>query len=80
MGFGLRSAIAIITGLAATIGYSVLGDASGGTVAAITAFAAGAILAMIADTMIPEAFEDAHLLIGLITVVGFVSAFGLSQL
>lgn len=35
---------------------------------------------MIADTMIPEAFEDAHLLIGLITVVGFVSAFGLSQL
>ncbi|MDG4822202.1 hypothetical protein O7635_10090 [Asanoa sp. WMMD1127] len=36
-------------------------------------------LAMIADTMIPEAFEDAHLLIGLITVAGFLVAYGLAQ-
>lgn len=46
--------------------------------AAITALAAGAILAMVADTMIPEAFEDAHLLIGLVTVAGFLTAFALS--
>jgi ZIP family zinc transporter len=48
--------------------------------AGITALAGGAILAMIADTMIPEAFEDAHLLIGLITVAGFLVAFALSRM
>lgn len=42
--------------------------------------AADAISAMIADTMIPEAFEHAHLWIGLIIVSGFLTAFGLSQL
>ena len=47
--------------------------------ATITALAAGAILAMITDTMVPEAFENAHLLVGLITVLGFLVAFALSQ-
>ncbi|MDQ0964234.1 hypothetical protein QFZ66_008112 [Streptomyces sp. B4I13] len=36
-------------------------------------------LAMIADTMIPEAFDDAHLVIGLITVSGFLVSFALSH-
>jgi zinc transporter, ZIP family len=58
----------------------VLGGASGAVLAAITALAGGAILAMVADTMIPEAFENAHLWIGLITVVGFLTAFALSRL
>ncbi len=35
---------------------------------------------MITDTMIPEAFENAHLWVGLITVAGFLTAFALSQL
>ena len=47
--------------------------------AAVTALAAGAILSMVADTMIPEAFDNAHLLIGLVTVAGFLIAFGLSR-
>jgi ZIP family zinc transporter len=37
--------------------------------------AAGAMLAMLADTMIPEACEHAHTFAGLITVVGFLMAF-----
>jgi ZIP family zinc transporter len=41
----------------------------------INAVAAGAILAMLADTMIPEAFERAHILTGVITTVGFLTAF-----
>lgn len=45
----------------------------------MTAVAAGAILAMVADTMIPEAFDDAHLAIGLITVSGFLVSFALSH-
>jgi len=49
-------------------------------IAATTAVAAGAILAMLADTMIPEAFETAHEYAGLITVAGFLCAFVLSKL
>jgi zinc transporter, ZIP family len=77
--FGLWTAIALVSGLAAVAGYTLLGDAPPGMIAAITALAAGAILCMIADTMIPEAFEDAHLLIGVICVAGFLVAFALSN-
>ncbi|MET9959957.1 ZIP family zinc transporter [Streptomyces sp. NPDC006326] len=78
--FTLWAAIAVVSGLAALAGYAFLGGASGTWMAAITAVAAGAILAMIADTMIPEAFEKAHLLAGLTTVLGFLAAFVLSHL
>jgi ZIP family zinc transporter len=78
--FGLWTAIAVVSGLAAILGYTALGSAPVAVLATITALAGGAILAMIADTMIPEAFEEAHLLIGLITVAGFLTAFSLSLL
>lgn len=77
--FSLWTGIAVISALAAMFGYAVLGGAPVELLAGITALAGGAILAMVADTMIPEAFEDAHLLIGLITVAGFLVAFGLSH-
>ncbi|HEX2313505.1 MAG TPA: ZIP family zinc transporter [Thermomonospora sp.] len=77
--FGLWSGIAAVSGLAAAFGYGALGGTSPDVLAGITALAGGAILTMIADTMIPEAFEDAHLLAGLITVIGFLSAFALSH-
>lgn len=49
-------------------------------VAATTAVAAGGVLAMLVDTMIPEAFEETHDFAGLITVAGFLAAFALSKL
>jgi zinc transporter, ZIP family len=48
-------------------------------VAVIQAFAAGAILTMLADTMMPEAFEDRGRSVGLISTIGFALAFLLSQ-
>ncbi|MBM7077753.1 ZIP family metal transporter [Micromonospora humida] len=77
--FGLWTAIALVSGLAALLGNTLLGGAPPELLATITALAAGAILAMITDTMVPEAFEDAHLLVGLITVLGFLAAFALSH-
>jgi ZIP family zinc transporter len=77
--FGVWVAIAVASAAAAAVGYASLGSASKETVAVITAVAAGAILTMIADTMIPEAFERAHLFTGLITSVGFLVAFGISR-
>lgn len=74
------TAIALISGVAALIGYTVFRHYSDDVIAATTAVAAGAILAMLADTMIPEAFDEAHEFAGLITVVGFLLAFILSKL
>ena len=78
--FSVWGGIALISGIAALVGASTLQHASPGTVALITAVAAGAILAMLADTMIPEAFEEAHALTGLITAAGFLTAFTIGRL
>ncbi len=77
--FGIWGAIAIISGIAALAGYSIFDSFSHEARAATTAVAAGAILAMIADTMLPEAFEGEHNLTGLITAAGFLCAFALSM-
>jgi ZIP family zinc transporter len=78
--FGVWGAIALISGVAAILGYSLFSHFSVKVIAATTALAAGAILAMLSDTMIPEAFEQAHDFAGLITVFGFLAAFTLSKL
>ena len=44
----------------------------------VNSFAAGAVLAMIADTMIPDAFRDAGRWAGFITVAGFALSFLIS--
>ena len=76
----LWGGIALVSGLAALVGYTVFSQFSAQVVAATTAVAAGAILAMLADTMIPEAFEKAHNFTGLITVLGFLASFFLSKM
>jgi ZIP family zinc transporter len=76
--FSVWIGIALASGLSALLGYVLLGDASPQLVAVITAVAAGAILTMIADTMIPEAFEDTHDWTGLIASLGFLTAFTIS--
>ena len=78
--FGVWGGIALVSGLAALLGYVALAGVPPAVVAGITALAAGAILAMITDTMIPEAVERTHLATGLITAVGFLAAFGVHEL
>jgi ZIP family zinc transporter len=73
--FGVWTGIAVASGVAALLGNLTLRTASPATIAAITAVAAGAILAMIADTMIPEAFERTELYTGLLATLGFLTAF-----
>lgn len=77
--FGVWTTIAAASGIGAWAGYSLFAGISEAWVAAVTAIAAGAILAMVADTMIPEACEHTHGATGLITVLGFVAAFILSK-
>jgi ZIP family zinc transporter len=72
--FGTWTGIAVFSGLASLLGYTALENAPGEVVAFITAVAAGGILAMLADTMIPEAFEEHHNLTGFTASVGFLTA------
>jgi len=78
--FGVWGGIALASALAAMFGYATMAGAPAEAVAAVTAVAAGAILAMLVDTMIPEATEATHDYSGLIAVVGFLSAFLLSKM
>lgn len=72
--------IALASGLAAAIGYAALGDASAGAIAFVMSFAAGAVLTMLASTMLPEAAEDGGPVIGLVTTAGFLAAVLLDRL
>jgi zinc transporter, ZIP family len=75
---GLWLAVVAASTVAAALGYGLLGDASPAVVAFIQSFAAGAILVMLADTMMPEAFEHGGKVVGLVTLLGFALAFLLS--
>lgn len=76
----LWSVTLVVTVLSAVAGYAFLGDASPETRAATMAFASGAILAMLSDTMIPEAFRFGGRGVALVTVMGFLLAFLLSKM
>ncbi|MBB4084617.1 ZIP family metal transporter [Sphingomonas carotinifaciens] len=78
--FGVWIGIALASGLAAMIGNAALAGAAPDILAAVTAVAAGAILAMLVDTMIPEATESTHDYSGMIAVIGFLAAFILTKL
>jgi ZIP family zinc transporter len=76
----LWTGVAAACALATLVGY-VAADAAGSSVrAAIDGFAAGALLTMLIDSMVPEAKEKAKDLAGLATVAGFALAAGLSLL
>jgi len=70
----LWALVAAVSALASAAGYGFLGDAAPGTVAFVLGFAGGAILTMLADTMMPEAFEYGGRLVGVITTFGFATA------
>jgi ZIP family zinc transporter len=82
---GLRYVVALWAGIAfacaisSLLGFVLLDTASPQVTAIINAIAAGAILAMICDTMIPEAFDRARALTGLLATVGFLTSFAIHQ-
>lgn len=77
--FGMWVAIAVASGIAAMIGYLSFDPMSTGTVSLVTALDGGAILAMIVDTMIPEAVAVTHLSTGLVTSAGFLVSLAVSH-
>jgi ZIP family zinc transporter len=75
---GLWVAVAVVCMLATVAGYA-LADAAGDELrAGINGFAAGALLVMLVDSMIPDAREKSGTWAGLVTVLGFAVAAALS--
>lgn len=68
--------VAAVAASASALGFSILDTATPSTLAFIYAFAGGAILTMLATSMIPEAYEHAGRAAGFVTVLGFATAFG----
>lgn len=77
--FLLWTAIALVSGAASLAGYTFFSGFGSGVNAVVLALAAGGVLAMVVDTMVPEAFSEAHSLSGMMTVLGFITSFVLSM-
>jgi ZIP family zinc transporter len=73
-------AVAAVSGLSAAAGFLLLDPASGRTGALAQGFAGGALLAMLADTLLPEAYAVEGVWTGPLVVVGFAASLGLSAL
>jgi ZIP family zinc transporter len=72
------TAIVIVCTVSSVLGYVIFDRTDRGSGALIQAFAAGAILTMLAQTMMPEAFKHGGRLVGVITVLGFITALSLT--
>jgi ZIP family zinc transporter len=73
------SIVSICVALSVVLSFLFLEKLDLNTLGIIEAFASGAILAMLADSMMPEAYEEGGYLIGSLTVLGFLTAFILSK-
>jgi ZIP family zinc transporter len=71
--FGVWIGIALMVSLAAAVAGLVLRGTPPAVRGTVEAFAAGAILALVSETMIPEAFHGSPQFNGLLLVVGFVA-------
>jgi ZIP family zinc transporter len=75
----LWTIVVIIGTISSAIGFSILSNVSKDIVSIALSYASGAILVMLAESMIPEAFEEGGSRIGLATMAGFVVAFVLGR-
>lgn len=78
--FTLWGSIAVVAALASVFGLVILADAPAEVTGFITALAAGAMLAMISDTMIPDAYREAHNYTGLLATLGFLTSLVVHEL
>jgi ZIP family zinc transporter len=72
--FWMWTVLVIISALCAGLGYMIIRWLPGVDGRIAQAFAAGAMLTMLADAMMPEAFEHGGKLVGIVTVMGFLVA------
>ena len=71
--------IVVVSGLAAFAGYAYFTNNNNRTGKYVQAFAAGAILAMLTEAMMPDGFKFGGRLAGVFTVLGFIAGMGLNS-
>lgn len=76
--FGMWSAVVAVSVVSTVLGWGLLDELGGDGGAFVTTFAAGAVLVMLADTLMPEAFELGGREAGLLTALGFALGFALT--
>jgi zinc transporter, ZIP family len=76
----LWAIVVAIGTISSAIGFSILANVSKDIVSIALSYASGAILVMLAESMIPEAFEEGGSKIGLATMAGFALAFILGRM
>jgi len=72
--------VALICTAATVAGYAIADNVSGNVTAVVDGIAAGALLVMLVDSMIPDAVRKGGDVSGLVTVLGFAVAAALSGL
>lgn len=78
--FTMWAAVAVVAGLSSLLGYVAFDEASSELIAFVLAFAGGALLTMLIDTMVPEAFKLNGPVAGLLSTFGFGVAYAISAL
>ncbi|NKX56088.1 zinc permease [Arthrobacter sp. E918] len=76
--FGLWAVCAVLLVVAVVVGAGPLSGSAPETISLPLAFAAGAVIASLADTLMPEAYEHGGPAVALSTAAGFVLAYVLS--
>jgi zinc transporter, ZIP family len=72
--------VILVSAVSAALGYVLLDPASGHTGALVQGFAAGALLAMITDTMLPESYNVERVRTGSLVAIGFAVSLMLSAI
>ncbi len=72
--------VMLVAAVSGALGYALLDPASGRTGAFAQGFAAGALLAMVTDTMLPEAYEEERTSTGALVAIGFAISLMLSAI
>ena len=77
---GLWASVTVVSAISSLAGYTLFDGASAATIAFVQAFAGGALLTMLADTMMPEAFKYGGKQVGLVTTLGLALALFITTL
>ena len=77
--FAVWGLAGLATGLAALLGYLLLGDVGPEARAFLKAFAGGAFIVSVVDGLIPQIFDETRDLAGFVTALGFLAGYSLSH-
>jgi len=77
---GVWSATAVVLAAAVVLGNVALSQAGEGSLALLLAFAGGAVLASLADTLMPDAYREGGALVAFATAAGFLLSFLIAEI